>query len=528
MRIHSKIAAASVVAGLLVGLAPAMSAAAATPSAVPISALPDCGTSSPSGGWSLRDFLATDSSLENDLEARARLLRLGEPCESSGRVGIPYSITEAATDGDWEVGGAPSGGSGPTSGVIQGTRVCKISDPSQCMQYLGEVVWPNNPTQKIQCWNFSGGGDFQWKQSPNIGITSVSTSKYYFSAFGGLWGNSCTAAYPTTNGLVANEDRVPTSYWITDNSGVELSQLGGPLSSGPTTLGGKEPSEAIFGVTVELANGGGYGALTCYTSSDSQGVSTVPISNQAGFDSETPATMNDPENFSASFSSVFDPAPSSSCTYLGRIVLHVCVFVSPGGPTAYSCVTTEWNYSQYRNQTSYDGTTTEEQACLLAGQDSEGCNKYLYPENYDWSDPAVACGNPPAVSFTFDGSQSLGAWIGFWAKCLFVPAGGWDSHRWLEKAWEGSGVNELGTLTSTFADSMTYGESCGVVVDAGGTAVPIVINTCTWSWASSMHALLSWAIVLGFGGWVLYFVIANVLGIVNKKSVNPAESAGKD
>lgn len=90
------------------------SAMAATPGAIPPSALPACGTESPTGGWVLRDFVANGAAVESDDPTRPKGLRLGEPCLDGMELALPVYVRDLSTPGgDWtDNGGIATGPDG--------------------------------------------------------------------------------------------------------------------------------------------------------------------------------------------------------------------------------------------------------------------------------------------------------------------------------------------------------------------------------------------------------------------------------
>lgn len=535
MKIRSALA---VGLSLVITLAAPAGAASATPAAVPPSALPACssqassiGLSNSFGGWDRRDVQTSGTDSEDPRTVRPRNLRLGEACVGDGELGpageivFPFQATDLPTVGEYEP---------PSSGGWD--RVCGIGgNTNLCIEFVGYAV---NGSNKLVCFQVSNAAG-----SSVANLTSVPMSMSRVGSTSPVFDGNVQARTDNVNANYTNcrsahaEVPLPTSLVsiVISTTAVDYElagyRVGGWTTGGPIA-GEADTGGAGWGDTQggPLLLGGdldGTGRVECSSAYQGPTTSThtmafnhrieqdwVPSFSPADVDHELPNWRNT-DTFTTG-------QTTSGCAYVVRIVVVVCFWIGvPEGDA--ECVTLTWDAEAWRTHTPYPDAGDQEAICEQY-PDEPGCYEVLNPPIVDGTDFEQVClplpedAEPAWLDFGW-----LLPWVQHMTVCLFVPANGFDRLGHVAASWEASALGEVGGLVAAVADTASVGETCGVIADGTDTAVPIAIDTCSWSWAPGMKIALTWAVVIGFGFFAVSFVVRVVLSIPNKKVVDPTQ-----
>lgn len=551
---------------LLMGAAPVPAAPTAhiadePPASVPPSAMPGCGAPGTKGGWVLRDFNAIAAKEDSGtLVVRPRSFRLGEPCYSGGKIVVPTLATELPiSDVAPPLGPGGALGNCTTYAIPGGTtewaRLATWSMQATCNEVRlyhrlfneTEAQAKHSTTLKVAVtstavnkttltvtatrtanWNSSygpypganGGGVFWYKNCyTSAGVLSSST--------GASWGT----IVPGTPKVLAETCPTGQRIQILASSGGAtgtqwaygiISTEGAAWSPIPN-IGGKVSSHATIGDNAAL--GSDAGGFECTTTRGGTPF-IIPINSRYTYDAgpETAYDLTLPIVNGTEYTwtrtdnlVLASGATETTCPFLVRAFVSVCTWQIDGS-TGYSCSNVEWKWSQMKRGYDYAEGTPEEGLCV-AGNYWQGCNDILYPPIIDGTDFNQVCGDPPPMEWlNFNWLPSV---IGYYSGCLFVPANGWDSQGLIADRWESSAVSDLGSVFSSLATSMQFSESCGVLISAPIHGNPVTIDTCTWTWAGLIHALLTVTLWLWFGIWAVNFIASSLIGVVNKKTPSP-------
>lgn len=226
------------------------------------------------------------------------------------------------------------------------------------------------------------------------------------------------------------------------------------------------------------------------------------------------------------------------CRYVSRIDLTVCEFNWVDGVTdpVRTCKLATWWAGDYQTQKPYENHNDPQ---------AEFCKRYPTYPGCAFIDPDVDPGSPTlcdsAHPFLWSGNwldfswvpaafNHLGTMFAFYGKCMFVPLGGWDRNGWVSSAWSSSVAGEVASAASDAIGAYQWGDSCGVIGSGTGTTWGIVnLNTCTWSaWAGPAKVVLSWGVLIAGGWFILHFVWATAMSVINRKIPTPFQLGRTD
>lgn len=508
----------------------AESAADATTAAVPPTALPDCALPGETGGWNVRTFVSDGALSLDPAPVRPRAITLSEPClTDSGEIQVPYVGSDPKPpildeDEDGEDDG------GPEEGAIF-ARVCVTAAPSSCVQFLG--MGSINGLRPAWCVKFEGSTSTTFYYR-NEGRAGTSYSQTTYAGLGSVYANfgSNCSPFPGSNGMV-DVGTPPESYFSHNGGctpspntpgaalacgeleGVSISDVGGGY------YGGTQGADTMFGHTTDEDDSfvvcattyTGSGTAVSMTDGDYMAADEIPyLDGLPGFEELTWTRFKE--------SGAWTGVSSTSCAYIVSITLRVCTFFE-GEPAG--CLYMEWNADRWRTHTAYPGGDDEglNLVCTLY-PDTPGCYEVLNPTVVDGSDFNAVCGSPPAPAWLDFGW--LPEFIGYYAHCLFVPANGWDRLGWQATAWDASPLGGIADVLTELQTSLAISETCGPIGGDAGHGFNFTMSTCTWTWAAPMKNVLTLAIVIGIAWWVITFVTRMVIGIPNRKVVDPTDT----
>lgn len=217
------------------------------------------------------------------------------------------------------------------------------------------------------------------------------------------------------------------------------------------------------------------------------------------------------------------------CPYIRSIRSSICVYRLL--ETSTYCESFVWSSVASYNNTSYENPDPLVNGCAnpdIAAMLPEDCAPYNGGPDY-----ADYCQDPPelVVGDWLDFSTWVPnviahwqAWTGYEAWCLFVPLDGFDRGGWVADAWAGSAAAGIVSTIGAVGDGWAVAGDCGLLFESGSDdPVPnFGINTCDYSsTAAPVKTLLSWAMSIGFAWWAVQFLIACILGVVNRKIPSP-------
>lgn len=553
------------------------------------STLLGCSDPSRSGGWSSRDFVSTESWSASELPVRSRSARLSEPCfTASGDEGIfrvPVTLTDISVSGD--AGGVSTGPDGFFDFVDKDCQGGTSGEVRPVPGSWRVASWQCDPWNPI--WGALGAGSaielsVLSSNSYNSGTLSAvrldttpgspGSVRFYAWCFDGesfapaagspltltnAEGNLNAGWTGTAGKLSAGEvHTIPfdcgagqlgrVSY--TNGPGGAVASAGegwhmdgfpsGPLVIGDVgEFGGTQAAQFSFWahddalasrvpkVTCAAEYGG---APVDYFVSD--GITYV------GTDTNPEPPVVDSNGDATAWSVSVMSAPSftgqpinqvrvSDCRYLLSVTFTVCQAAglpSPGDPGGVGsiCGGAIWSADSWTNRSGYPVGGPDVGLCTLAPW-TPGCFEILNPRPPTAAELAAVCDNPPALEWGDWGW--LGAFVGHYAECLFNPVGGWDWDGQISGAWNGSAAGEISSLIGSVGSAVEPVGSCGVIMDATGTVVPAVINTCSWSWAAPFKTFLYWAILGVSGIGLIYFIGNTIIGVLFGK---PSEAISQE
>lgn len=583
-RIAARVAVSVIVGVILALLAPLLARA----EGVPAAALPACGPPSDRGGWNVRQFVSsgTDSDLYDNVAVRPRTFTLGEPCQDvEGIWSIPLAQTEVAQDYDETApeSGGTSGAAGhqcavfhsgseldasvfetlgppdevvpasPNTAPVNCDRT-NLADLAHGDSRAYDPFWPSRTTSDGVPLTFSTVGDRTLRMvATDPGGTSgfgfrvwvscrQTGSPFNFTAvqsagFGDVPSSPtdlvCSTGSAPFAAVVGYWDKAGTGRWW----GVAWRADGLSAAGLPPVVNYTQSSITMMGgLSAPLGEADGYFACAGSRNGDP---TVTPMSEAYYFRHNyfpsdyafgLPVNVAPGENnfTRLDYLRFWPGADSDQCPYLVEVGVNVCRWTGFSF-LARTCTMAIWKYDDYIAHTPYTDPDPLTDACSQQ-PDNNALEVYCYPiEHPEFTDYALfenACPNPPAaewLSFTW-----IPEAIGYYAQCLFVPQGGGDANgevrAALGKSAVGVMVDQMGQLGST----LDVAESCGTLVDATGQIVPLVIDTCDWTWASPVKLLLSAVLWVLFAVWVLYFVTSLLRGLVNRRTPSPLSEGADD
>jgi hypothetical protein len=353
--------------------------------------------------------------------------------------------------------------------------------------------------------------------------------------------------FPRSSSISCGSGFVPLYAFVRDASATTQNSSSGvfyradgqfvPSASSTSTIGGFESSEAVLGAVSPT-----FSAMvsTVYCQSARLGSPfPVPVTgfHTSGFEAiagtndlglpTIPADSSDSSTADIAFTwqrlDFLDIGgiTQAECPFLQSVEYVVCAFRG-SGVEDISCISANWQWVQAKGNVVYPDSDTDVTLCSLPGFWAPYCSDVLYPPYVDYSSFADMCeaGEVPTIL-----SWDTYPFFKHYIDCLFIPRGGWDWKEDIPREVESSALYAVEPVLFNLASSLTFGESCGVLMDGDIFGAPIAINTCTWSWASDIKAFFSVVFILGFGWWAIGFLLATILGIFNKKTPSPV---GKD
>jgi len=544
---------------------------------VPSDVLLECGLNTSGqgqvGGWGFRDFISAGSFAPSggDLDTtpiRPLAVRLGEPCFDDGLLTVPARYTEAPVpildaDTDGEDDGAPDlitmcnefaiAGSAPTSAEVDALTAVCTSVVAYC-QTGGN------------CGHASGVGD-----TYALSTTPVDSNSIGFAVDGpgtganpGTQGFSVNLWCKSSTGVIGTAADQTTTYssvgGIADTSGT-LNCTGGGSSTRvvwQVVIVVREPPSGIRFVgalysTEGLASGGELGeryyggtqgakiaipgltpagqpAAYVRCSEDYAGAdyTDYPVDGVAGagvgpVGNEPPVVVG---GVATAWSVVqnnlvraYPYITPEDCPYLQYIGMWVTTYQgddeSETGP-----VFVEWSSDRYRGHYSYnDGPTELDFLCVLY-PDSAGCYELLNPTYIDGTDFDTVCAGAPEPAW-LDFSW-LPDFVGHFARCLFVPANGFDRNGEVSSAWEASAGGDLTAFATGFLPAFVVTGTCGELMPGAQIrGVPIEIDTCSWAPFAPLKTLLYWTILIFGSLYWIAFSANTIIGLLNKKTTAP-------
>lgn len=269
----------------------------------------------------------------------------------------------------------------------------------------------------------------------------------------------------------------------------------------------------------------------------------MPIRIQSGFGYYPPPGNGDTPEWTVNlelFPAVEDPSfTTADCPFIDSISVMICTWQG-NGPDTGSCAQYLWDADAWREHRGYTGSDGQPPGGLLCTiyPQAPGCYEVINPPYVDGTDFAQVCGNAPA--FTAPGWDNFGNWvpalldwvgasIGHYSECLFIPINGWDRDGVVEAAWQDSPIGQVNDIvTGTFSRVSSMTGTCGTIVDVVLFDTPVVIDTCSWTWAVPMRNLLQWAL-LALGGFAIAgFLVNTTLSLIKAgPTPNPVDGGKK-
>lgn len=171
----------------------------------------------------------------------------------------------------------------------------------------------------------------------------------------------------------------------------------------------------------------------------------------------------------------------------------------------------------------------------LANPDALFCDVWAPPSPVSWEDTCGDAANSDVYGIEYATYNPVDAatwgpataWLG---ACLFVPlpdVGGFDRTGVVAAAWEDSPNVEVGEQLSTLSGAWAFAPGCGVLAStgAGGPLAGFTIDTCAWTWASPVRAVLAIAVLVGGFWFFITYTVRAVSGLVRKNVPSPVEGA---
>lgn len=200
-------------------------------------------------------------------------------------------------------------------------------------------------------------------------------------------------------------------------------------------------------------------------------------------------------------------------------------------------VTIEWSAARFLGNTEY-GTPTPPGSIEYCAENplSFLCDGIVEPDpgsfestcgevdNADFYGIEYAAFNPVDV-------ETWGPATAWLAVCLFVPLpnGGFDREGRVADSWANSPNSEAGIAIVNMANTWRFASNCGPLFSAPADSPlgAFSVNTCSWSWAEPVRAVLG-AGVLALGlFWFISYVISAVGGVIRKSVPSPVEGADR-
>jgi len=509
--------------GVLVPIAPAAAAG------VPPAALSDCnGDSAATGGWLVRDVVATGTTADSPAPVRPRNFRLGEPCfnDEGGLpdpvLAVPVRIT------DVEIPGILVPGATTNEACTSGGYCVRIID----------LAYSRDGTNR---WTFcvqSFGGNFPTPQpGPTFGIKIVGGGSSYYTSTE-LSYNLYAPDTPACNAIPTNNRAY--MIWGTGTKPVVAdTRISDPALSAysgryavkiPGLFEGTQPAQAVFGANTSFSVPD-TGHATCSTDYLGTDTETFDLPGHGhggspGISAEPPTV--DGEGEATAWTIWQDYFPSgggtdpgavleSDCDYLVSLAFWICIYVGTD-ESEFGCLEVAWTADRFRDRKPYPTTTDDESICALY-PNTPGCFDVINPPFVDGTDFDTACAGAPEPTWAV--WDWLFPWIGHMVYCLFVPLNGVDRLGWVSSAWENSAGGALTEVAAAVGDALVIDGGCGTLVDVDVQGTPMEIDTCAWTWAEQGRQLLYWFIIVTGCLAAVGFIFRSVLSIVNSRMPVP-------
>lgn len=224
-----------------------------------------------------------------------------------------------------------------------------------------------------------------------------------------------------------------------------------------------------------------------------------------------------------------------ACAYVRTINVRGCVYLVGN---VWQCEDFTWSAERSFRGTPYVDEPTDPGAfiCDLVS-DHPDCPYILPPGGINGTDPDSVCGAIPA--FSAPGWDVFSSWIPtlvnysqYWirlyARCMWYPVNGFDRSGWVADAWASSSASAITVTVGSVVDGWQFSPDCGYLFESGpDDPLPgFGINTCDWSSsAAPAKTLISWVMTIWFAWWAIQFLIACILGVVNRKIPSPISSS---
>lgn len=561
--VTAALVAAFVCLGVVVPAAP-VAAAGAPPYALPPCTLPDAET----GGWNLRDGVATGTRFEDETPVRPRHYRLGEPCfDDNGfsdpvlalpvrLTDIPVDILDEDEDGEDDGGGgeptlvgqpstsintSAAGWTGTIAAYVSGTRV---STGQAFRATCFEVEDSSGTPITTGAHSFSYVTDETGTGGAGSMTTTISGT---FTGGGPSWG--CPDG--TTHAFLQQNNPLPWiawMYWPKALAGGETyagtvgecltdpefdCQHGQPIFlsavGGHGFYGGTQSATMQFGAWPgDWLGVDEISAVTCSTSYSGGTETVVEMEHAIGSpgDSAEPPVVVDGVATEWSLWQMKYPdvdITESGCDYLVAIEMWVCTHVlyALGGIPQYGCFLHEWTAERWADNNAYagpDGETPEEHICTLYPE-TPGCYEVINPPYVDGTDFDVACAGAPEPTWAV--WDWLFPWVGHMVQCLFVPINGWDRLGWVETAWQSGAGGDMTDTIAALGDALVVEGGCGVILEGDVLGSDVEIDTCSWSWANAGRVMLYWLIIITGCFAAVMFLMKSIFGIIDGRTPTP-------
>lgn len=219
---------------------------------------------------------------------------------------------------------------------------------------------------------------------------------------------------------------------------------------------------------------------------------------------------------------VLGTGTTAACNYVVYIQFSVCLL---DGIATFACHQFTWVAEEAWKGTDYSGDVDPNTAICKGAVGAEVSPECPFIVDVDGTDPAVVCANAPQpVWLSFDWLPAL---IGHYARCLSIPANGWDKDDEIGSAWANSSAGDATNILTATVQSLAISESCGTLINVTHGALDgLNFSTCSlneWAPAKSYLAIIGTFL---FSVWAIIFFIRTVQGFVNRSVPTPVSTEG--
>lgn len=148
-----------------------------------------------------------------------------------------------------------------------------------------------------------------------------------------------------------------------------------------------------------------------------------------------------------------------------------------------------------------------------------GCGEDYISDPDRYTDFDVVCAGAPRAEWL---SYSwLGPWVGHYARCLFVPQGGWDADGYITEAFDQSPLGDVRDMLEPLGSLSVEGQ-CGPIAGGAVLGESVSLNTCDWPSDPQLRTWIALGVTFS-AGFVVVLMILKALGIY----VAPESDGGK-